>query len=175
MSNDRAPYRIRPEDAERYAVLRRRMLEESAWAFMSSPEEDRGCDPAQTRASLAGPCFEIMAIEGEGGRLLAAAGVRREDRAKRRHIASIWGVYVEPAARGSGLGRRVVESAIEVARGWEGVEVVQLCVVESVAPPAKSGARLLYESLGFEAWGTEPDAMRVGGKSYRDTHMYLRL
>lgn len=146
------------------------MLMDSPWAFGSSPGQDRGSDPAGVRASLALPGYAIVAAEdAAGGRLVAAAGVRREDAAKRRHLATVWGVFVSPQWRGRGVARAVVGGVLEVARGWEGVEALQLSVSER-----GTAARRLYESLGFVAWGTEPDALRVDGEPYAETHMWRR-
>ncbi len=158
---------LHPDEAELYAVLRREMLEDSPWAFCSSPGFDRGSDPAQLREQLVKPDNAIIAVGTDDG-LLAAAGVHREAPPKRHHIAAIWGVYVTPSSRGQGLGRMVVSGAVEIARSWPGIEAVILTVSEN-APEA----RQLYESLGFIPWGFEPDALRVDGRSYAETHMRL--
>lgn len=166
------PRPLIPDDAEAYSALRREMLLDSPWAFGASPEDDRPVEAV--RRGLTEPCNSILAVigenDGEAGRLLAAAGVRREEKRKRRHIAYIWGVYVTPSARGRGLGRLVVGAAIDTARGWEGVSAVQLAVSENA--PA---ARRVYESLGFRRWGYEPDALRIDGRPFGEIHMHLPL
>jgi RimJ/RimL family protein N-acetyltransferase len=171
------PFRLTPSDAGRYVAPRREMLADSPWASAGSEGDDRGLDAVGLRASLARPeGYAILALAGgpggagRGGPLIAAAGAVREEKAKRRHLALIWGVYVAPAHRGRGLGRSLVTAALAVARSWPGVEVAHLTVSEGA--PA---ARRLYESLGFVAWGTEPDALRVEGRSYAETHMLLVL
>jgi len=158
---------IQPEDADQFAELRREALLNAPWAFYSSPGHDHGSDPAQVRAQLSLPDTAIFGVQGDG-RLVACAGVHRERTPKRAHIATIWGVYVTPHARGRGLGRVVVSAAVESARAWHGISTVMLTVSES-APEARS----LYESLGFAAWGFEPDALRVDGRSYGETHMRM--
>lgn len=165
--------RLGAADLERYVALRLEMLAESPWAFGSSPGQDRGSDPEHMRRVLSGgPTLEhavIGAAEGDG-RLVSVAGVMRETALKRRHIASIFGVYTTPSARGRGLGRQVVATALHLARSWAGVEWAQLSVSERGA-----AAQRLYASLGFVAWGTEPDALRVDGVGYAETHMCVRL
>jgi ribosomal protein S18 acetylase RimI-like enzyme len=59
-------------------------------------------------------------------------------------------IYVEEAARGSGLGRALVERAFERARE-RGCARMELDVNE-----ANAGALALYESLGFESWSDPP-------------------
>jgi hypothetical protein len=47
---------------------------------------------------------------------------------------------------------------------------VELCVSERA-----DEARALYLSLGFEAWGFQPCALKVGGECIAETHMTLRF
>lgn len=145
------------------------MLVDSPWAYGASPEDDRARDAGHLRSVLEDPDSAILVVESAGV-MVAAAGVVREARLKRRHIATMWGVYVAPCERGKGLGRVVVAAAIQTARGMDGVRWVHLSVSQN-APVA----RKLYESMGFRAWGTEPDALRVGGSSWAEAHMALEL
>jgi GNAT superfamily N-acetyltransferase len=59
-------------------------------------------------------------------------------------------VYVADAARGTGLGRALVEYAMERARE-RGCGRIQLDVNEANEP-----AKTLYESLGFSPWQDHP-------------------
>lgn len=147
------------------------MLRNAPWAFGSSPEDDRFRDPKVLHAALAAGETTILAATDPGsGRLLASAGVIRESKRKRSHIAMIWGVYTTPDARGRGLARAVVSAAADVARSWDQppIAVIELTVSQN-APHA----RRLYESLGFVQWGYEPDALRVDGASYGEHYMRI--
>ena len=64
----------------------------------------------------------------------------------------------------------LLRGAIDVARSRPGVRSVRLTVTDGNAPAIR-----LYESQGFVAWGTEPDAMRWDGQSVTEWHMDLRL
>jgi GNAT superfamily N-acetyltransferase len=59
-------------------------------------------------------------------------------------------IFVEEAARGAGLGRKLMEAAFERARE-RGCARMELDVNERNA-----GALSLYKSLGFEAWSDPP-------------------
>lgn len=161
--------RLLPAEAEIYVALRREMLLDSPWAFLASPGQDRGSDVDRVRASLSEPFHAIVGVF-ENGRLVAAAGARREEALKRQHIVTVWGVYVTPRSRGRGHGRRVVAEAVRISKAWDGVAALELAVSEN-----SPGARRLYESLGFVPWGVEPDCVRVDGRSYAETHMRLAL
>ena len=108
--------------------------------------------------------------EADPARLLAIAGVFRMKRLKQRHRAGIWGVYCDPAARGRGYGRAVVQGAIDIARSWQGVRIIGIAV--SARSPK---VRALYESLGFVHWGTEPESIQIDGVGADDDYLCLRL
>ena len=169
MSDEHRPFRLTPGDAERYARFRMRMLLDSPWAYASSPEEDLARDPAEIARRLLGDAYAIVALEEEE-ELIATAGVTRRTQAKSAHRAGIWGVFVDPARRGRGHGRAVMSAAIEVARRWEGVDYVDLGVSEN-----SPEARALYESLGFRAWGREPESLDIEGRRYDEIFMSLPL
>lgn len=179
------PIRLTPANAARYARLRLRMLTAAPWAFAASPEDDVALSLTRLTELLAEEQNAIFAIEAADAlsekpsdalespdrpELIAAAGVFRMKNPKFAHRAKIWGVFVEPAYRGKGLGRAVVSAAVELARTWPGVDYIDLGVSEN-APEA----RRLYESLGFEVWGREPEATDVAGRRYDELHMTLRL
>ncbi|MCC6907905.1 MAG: N-acetyltransferase [Phycisphaerales bacterium] len=163
---------LTPDDAPAYAALRREMLVESSWAFLRCIDDDFAVVESAIAAKLAENENDIAGAfdDRPAPCLLASAGVVRLEPRKTRHRALIWGVYVSPAARGRGLGRAVMNLAINTARTWPGVECIWLSVSERT--PA---ARALYESLGFVTWGTEPDAIRIGSESAAEHHMHLRL
>jgi ribosomal protein S18 acetylase RimI-like enzyme len=183
MTGDPAPVRLGPADAPRYSRLRRRMLVESPWSFGAAPEDDEALEPARlaellrdAESAIFG--MEAPAVERAGGgrtaaagtELVAAAAVERMKRPRFAHRARIWGVFVEPEHRGRGLGRAVVEAAVAAARGWAGVDYVDLAV--SANAPA---AEHLYRRLGFVAWGREPEATEHAGRRHDEIHMTLRL
>ncbi len=91
-----------------------------------------------------------------GNDLLGIAGFRRLVGPKHCHKGSLWGVYVRPAGRGTGMARRLIERVIEHAR--DRVELIQLSVVSNNEP-----ARRLYENLGFAGYGIEQRALKHDG------------
>lgn len=159
-------------EAEAYARLRSAMLVETPHAFASSPGEAKGEKAEGIVEYLSDPHQVITVVDHPEapGELAASAGIMRMKHQKLRHRADIWGVYCVPELRGRGFGRAVMIRAIEQARSWKGVEVIGLSV--SARSPV---AIALYESLGFERWGIEPDALRIGGESFDEIHLSLVL
>lgn len=152
-------------DAAAFRALRLAGLQEAPTAFGSSygREKDRTVeDFAQTIARN----HMVGAFDGE--RLVGVAGFYPSTGEKDGHKGNVWGVYVEPAHRGGGIARAMMERLLEHARTV--VLLVHLCVVtDNVA------ALRLYERLGFVGYGTEPRALRVDGRFYDELLMVLRF
>ena len=68
-------------------------------------------------------------------------------------------MYVRPAARRAGIGRRLVEVILEHARG--GVELVRLAVVTN-----NRTALQLYRRLGFAEYGFEERCLKDGDRYF---------
>lgn len=89
---------------------------------------------------------------------------------KTRHKGRIWGVYVTPSERAHGVGRRLLQALLERAGEIEGLEQIMLSVTET-----QSAALALYRSLGFESFGHEPRALKIGDRAIDEEYMVLRL
>lgn len=163
------PRRLGADDAEAFASFRQAYLEDVPLAFGASPESDFLGSAAAVRRQLAlGDASVIFGVFDPD--LVAAVGLYREERPKTAHKVHVWGMYVSPEHRGRGHGRRLLEAVVDHARRLEGVTSVRLSVTE-----AAPRARRLYESAGFEVWGSEPEGMRHEGRALVEHHMIRRL
>ena len=161
---------LQATDAETYRALRLFMLEESPTAFSSDLEtaRSRSLSHFRERATDTAENFIMGAFADD--RLIGCAGGVREQELKRRHIALLWGMYVRPEHRRTGVGRQLVAAVLDRLRELPGLEIVQLGVTAGNEP-----AVALYEAFGFEAYGREPAAIRVAGSDYDELLMSLRL
>jgi GNAT superfamily N-acetyltransferase len=100
--------------------------------------------------------------------LLGVAGVRVHGAVKLRHKGMLWGMYVRPEARGTGLAASLVQRVIEEAQSF--VEEICLTVVASNA-----AAHRLYRAAGFEQYGLERRALRVGEQRVPPPHRLEKL
>ena len=98
------------------------------------------------------------------GQLIAVAEFAVQQSQKRAHKGVLWGMYVRPAARKAGVGRRLVEAICNLAR--QQVELIQLTVVRD-----NEQARSLYARLGFLEYGLEKNALKQGGLYYDEVLM----
>lgn len=134
--------------------------------FAKKPSEELA-EEIRTWQSSGG--FALGGFSPEG-KLAGMIGVGRASLAKLAHRGHVWGVYVTPAARGTGLGRRLLFEVIQRASRTDGL--VQLDI-EVVTKNAKAYA--LYEQAGFVPVGLQPAALQVEGRFLDEHLLVLRL
>ena len=114
-------------------------------------------EPTPGPAALADRVRQLL---DDGDTVVLLTGDRPDGLAVLRFRLSIWleglecylaELYVVPDRRGQGLGRALMEEAMEVARA-EGATYMELGTGEDDV-----AARTLYESLGFDNRGGRPD------------------
>jgi GNAT superfamily N-acetyltransferase len=162
--------RLEPGDGPALFALRREALDAHPLAFGASPDDDRMRTLEGAAETLAPTDDRAIYGAFDDGRLAGMAGVVRESRIKSRHMAIVWGMYVAPAVRGRGTGRRLLDAVIAHARGWDGVVMVELSATEA----AESALRL-YAAAGFRPWGREPRSLCWEGRYVAQTFMTLDL
>ncbi|MFJ6210182.1 GNAT family N-acetyltransferase [Lysinibacillus sp. NPDC092081] len=156
-------------DAEAYRNLRLEGLQNNPEAFGSSFEEAKDypiehfADRLESQGSYTLGVFDHEELVG-------VATLVQESKLKLKHKASIFAVYVSSDKRGLGIGKRLMVDAINKARELKGVEQLTLTVVSTNA-----SAKRLYSSLGFEVFGTEKKAMKIGQEYFDEDYMVLFL
>jgi len=157
------------DDTEAFVRLRREALECEPFAFAASIEDDRGLDSAFVRQLLAETDGRVVfgAFTPE---LVGIVGIYQDAHRKAAHKAHIWGMFVQPEFRQSGIGGSLLSAAIRHASGMPGVSQIHLGVSETAET-----ARRLYERHGFRIWGTEPRALSYKGRLVAEHHLVLIL
>jgi ribosomal protein S18 acetylase RimI-like enzyme len=158
--------RLEAHDAADYRDLRLEGLNSHPEAFGSSWEDESG-KPADWWAER----LQANTIFGgwiDRSPLLGVAGFRAHAATKIRHKAVLWGMYVRPAARGTGLAAQLVQQVIEHARPL--VEDISLTVVAS-----NTAALRLYSAAGFEPYGIERRSLKVGEEYFDEVLMARSL
>ena len=160
--------RLGGADAAAYRDLRLEGLAGHPDAFAASWEEEAARPLSWFAERLErNAVFGGWAGAGDAD-MAGAAGLLVPDAAKLRHKGVLWGLYVRPRARRSGLGAALVARVLEHARG--AVEEVRLSVVASSAPALR-----LYEAAGFERYGLERRALKVAGRHHDEALMAMRF
>ena len=159
-------------DLAAYKALRDGALAERPGAFTSDAETEMR-RPAETYlARLSGPAdggWPFTLTAWRGGRLVGAVTCERDARVKVSHIGRIVGMMVEPAARGRGIGRALLDACIARARE-RGLLMLTLSVTSDNAAAVE-----LYASMGFVRYGRLERAVRVGTRFHDKDLMLLDL
>ena len=158
--------RLLAPDAPAFRDIRLEGLRDHPEAFGSSVREEE----ARPLSSFEQGLEQGFVLGGEmpGGRLGGVAGLRFNQTDRTRHKAWLWGMYVRPQARGTGLAASLITGIVEEARGK--VEEVVLTVGDHNAP-----AIARYRSMGFEDCGVEQRALKVGETYVDDLMMSFRF
>ena len=158
-----AARRLTRDDAAAFRALRLEALAQAPAAFGSALADEKHRPLKWFAARL-----QSGAVFAAGTSLLGMVSFRREQSAGRQHIGWLWGVYLRPEARSTGLARELSQAVIDRAR--REVDWLRLEVVTTNAP-----ALALHRSLGFAIHGTEPAAFRVDGRDHDQHLMSLDL
>ena len=161
--------RLIASDALEYRDLMLEAYEQAADAFTSTAEE-RSREPLswweRRIASPDGLSESFGAFAEES--LVGTVALEYSAKPKTRHSALLIGMYVRPANRGSGAAGALVKAAIAAAAARPEVQGLRLTVTEG-----NERAIRLYNSVGFIAWGTEPQAIRTPTGFKGKVHMSM--
>ena len=162
--------RLNEDDAAGYRELRLRALREHPEAFRSGYEEEalKSADWAAQR--LSGTDGFFFGAFDDDGALIGAVGLELESRQKLRHQGKVIGMYVKRERAGRGVGRALLEACIDSARRIDGLESLVLTVTSG-----NEYALRLYRSAGFAECGRQPRALKIDGRYYDKTVMFLDL
>ena len=160
--------RLTAEDAQAFSTLRREVTADNPIPMGLTLEEELTRPMQGFRDQLSYP--EPNAAFGAfvRNKLVGSAAVAWPSKfPSSRHKVNLWGVFVSPRYRRLGIGRALVEEAVNHAHASGALRVNLMVFV-----PNKAAVNL-YESLGFEHCGTEPESICIGD-SYYDGRLMSR-
>lgn len=154
-----------------YQAIRLQALADNPEAFGSTFEEEETCAGAKFKKRLSqNPDNSILGVFDDQDEILGMLGIVRHTKVKTRHVAELWGTYVQPMYRKKGAAKLLISRSIEIVRQMGGVEQIRISVVTENAP-----ARHLYKSLGFKPYGVEKNGFKYDNRYFDIEHMILFL
>jgi RimJ/RimL family protein N-acetyltransferase len=162
---------LQESDAESYQKLRLDSLKVNPDAFGSTYERESkfSRETFEERLKPTKDKFVLGAFVSSE-LLVGIVTFVRENSIKTTHKGNIFGMYISPDLRGKGLGRTLLLELIKLVRDHDGLEQINLMVVSNNDP-----AKKLYESVGFETYGSERNALKFNGKYYDEDLMVFKL
>jgi len=155
-----------PDDAEQFKALRLLAVDNAPTAIWPTREEELARSIEEIAGRIRSTPAQAVFGAFESEVLIGITGVRRESLRQVSHKATIWGVFVNPSKRGRGIAQTLLSAATaHAAERWNAVQLM-LCVNAENLP-----AKRLYASHGFQTFGLEPRAMKVGDRFYDEEHM----
>jgi GNAT superfamily N-acetyltransferase len=156
--------RLTPDDAARYRDLRLQALRDHPAAFTAAYEDEVTWPLSAYAERLAqGTVFAAGA-----DRLDGKAGFYIRDGLKTRHRGILWGLYVRPEARGTGLAAALIRAIKAHARPL--VEEIMLGVGTD-----NHAALARYRAEGFVRCGGERRALKIGDDYFDEILMAYRF
>jgi GNAT superfamily N-acetyltransferase len=142
-------------DAGTYRALRLVALQAEPDAFVSTyASESQKPELFLEKCLKANDPFNIAFGVFTGESLAGIGGFVKDWQPKTAHKGEIIQLYVDPNHRGQQIGRKLLITILNHAfEQFDDLLAIKIAVVLS-----KRNARTLYESLGFEPYGREPQA-----------------
>lgn len=157
--------RLTADDALLYRDLRLMALRDHPAAFTSA-YEDEVAQPLSLYAERL--TSSTVFADDRSDRLDGMAGFYIREGLKTCHRGILWGMYVRPSARGTGLAMALIEAIKDHARPL--VEEVMLGVgTDNPAAIAR------YRAAGFVRCGSERRAIKIGDRYFDEILMAYRF
>jgi ribosomal protein S18 acetylase RimI-like enzyme len=162
---------LTPRDVATYRTLRLEALTLEPTAFASSAEDfEKESLESIAKRLLAEEFGNFTLGAFDNGQLVGISTFFVEPRIKTEHKGHVFGMYVTPEVRGKGVAKVLLQTLIERVKTYPTIKKLNLSVMTT-----QQEAKRLYVSLGFEVYGLERKALKLGDAYFDAEDMVLFL
>lgn len=140
---------LEPQDWRAFKAIRLEALRSEPAAFSSTYAESRARPDESWPQRLADPRGMVLAAMA-GRRPIGMVGAHRGSDEGDESVAVVFGMYVNEAHRGQGVGRLLLSTLLDMVAAHPEIDTIRLWVGAGQEP-----ARRLYTSIGFRVVGRE--------------------
>ena len=159
---------LTPSDAPAFRALRLEGLKDVPEAFTAAYEIESTYPVSHFADRISDNA--VLGGFSAAGDLVGIIGLHVPASPRTGHMGEVWGVYVRPDGRGTGLAARMMAAVVALARKTAGLEALSLGVgAYNVA------ARRTYEKAGFRPVAHLPRLLKVGDRYIDEIVMHLTL
>ncbi len=172
----KTPYSIIKLDPARwqaYKQLRLESLVVEPTAFLGTVQEEDAYPDTEWQERLTvsqQPNKNFMLFAEKQGAIVGMIVVLCDNREKVKHIARLVSFYVTPAERNQGIGKALINAALDVIQERKYITKVSLDVTVTQTRTIK-----LYQKVGFVTVGTLKNNIRVDGIYYDEFVMEKQI
>ncbi|MFS8130604.1 MAG: N-acetyltransferase family protein [Candidatus Dojkabacteria bacterium] len=105
--------------------------------------------------------FQEMYLSFDGANLEGMVGITYDNKQRKKHIANFVWFYVEKSHRGKGIGRALIDKALEVLSTKKEITKLSLLVVAT-----QEKAIEIYKKNGFEINGTLKKELKISSEFF---------
>ena len=148
--------KLSPDKWKEYRNLRLEALKKDPSSFGSSYDKEKKLSPSEWKRKIENALFALS-----GDKPIGMIKFLFSKEQETKHVAKIYGLYVNKEYRNQGVGRKLLKSTIaEIKKNNRIIKIVL-----NVNPQQKKAASL-YEKEGFEKIGKLKKDIFVNGKFY---------
>ena len=156
---------LQPNDDDAYRALWLFGITEQPAYFRVAPSDE---SPHGIPTHFRPDSFTLGVFSGSD--LVGVVSIERDTRAKLRHKALVFRMFIHPRAASQGIGRALLEHAIYLAQDLSGLKYLYLTVLAS-----NTRAIHLYTALNFHEFAREHGGVLIGDQYIDELQMSYQL
>jgi len=158
-----------PEEWQKYKIIRLEALQKEPTAFANTYDDEAKYEDKKWIGILEkskNRDTEIALFAKNGDKIIGFIGAFWVTKEKMKHVAHIYGTYVDSEYRGQGVGKILMEAVINELKSLPHIKKIKIEVNAQ-----NTVAFNLYQKMGFKVIGKAEKELKVNGVFYDEILM----